>query len=89
MMLAVGTSLAIIIPTSIRSAGTHYSKKNMDLGVVRLYLWAVPLGGFGWAIFCQGGLWFCFNRDFWVYRHFAGPLYADHWQRISPVIWGA
>ena len=44
MMLAVGTSLAIIIPTSIRSAATHYEKKNMEMGVVRLYIWAVPLG---------------------------------------------
>ena len=44
MMLAVGTSLAIIIPTSIRSATTHYEKKNMDQRVARLYLWAVPLG---------------------------------------------
>lgn len=42
--VAVGTSLAVIIPTSIRSATTHYEKGNMDQATVRKYLWFVPLG---------------------------------------------
>ncbi|MGB1146364.1 MAG: sulfite exporter TauE/SafE family protein, partial [Alphaproteobacteria bacterium] len=42
--LAVGTSLAIIIPTSIRSARTHYASGKMDMGLLRSYLIFVPLG---------------------------------------------
>jgi uncharacterized membrane protein YfcA len=40
MPLAVGTSLAIIIPTSIRSFQTHKAKGAVDMEVLRL--WAVP-----------------------------------------------
>jgi uncharacterized membrane protein YfcA len=41
MPLAVGTSLAVIIPTSIISARGHRAKGTMDLGLLRL--WAVPV----------------------------------------------
>lgn len=41
MPLAVGTSLAIIIPTSIRSARGHHAKGMMDTDVLRA--WAVPV----------------------------------------------
>ena len=44
MMLAVGTSLAIIIPTSIQSATTHHEKKNTDMRVLKMYIWTVPIG---------------------------------------------
>ncbi|MGB0718701.1 MAG: sulfite exporter TauE/SafE family protein [Alphaproteobacteria bacterium] len=42
--VAVGTSLAIIIPTSIRSAQTHFSAGNLDHKVLRSYFWFIPLG---------------------------------------------
>jgi len=41
MPLCVGTSLAIIIPTSIRSFNAHRAKGAVDMAVVRL--WAVPV----------------------------------------------
>lgn len=41
MPLAVGTSLAIIIPTSIRSFYGHYRKGAVDLSVLRP--WALPI----------------------------------------------
>jgi uncharacterized membrane protein YfcA len=41
MPLAVGTSLAIIIPTSIKSARGHYAKGAVDMAVVRA--WALPV----------------------------------------------
>ncbi len=41
MPLAVGTSLAVIIPTSIMSARGHYAKGTMDTGLIRV--WAVPV----------------------------------------------
>jgi uncharacterized protein len=50
MHLAVGSSLAIIIPTSIQSFRTHYAKGKVMMDVLKL--WAVPvvlsvaLGGF-------------------------------------------
>ena len=43
-LVAVGTSLAVIIPTSLRSARTHHEKGNMDMPTIRRYLWFVPLG---------------------------------------------
>ncbi len=42
--LAVGTSLAIIIPTSLRSARTHYDSGKMDMGLLRRYVIFVPIG---------------------------------------------
>jgi uncharacterized membrane protein YfcA len=41
MHLCVGTSLAIIIPTSIRSFRSHYRRGAVDIKTLRL--WAVPL----------------------------------------------
>lgn len=41
MHLCVGTSLAIIIPTSIQSFRTHYSKGKVLMDVLKL--WAVPV----------------------------------------------
>jgi uncharacterized protein len=41
MPMAVGTSLAIIIPTSIKSARGHYAKGAVDMAIVRA--WAVPV----------------------------------------------
>jgi uncharacterized protein len=41
MPLAVGTSLAIIIPTSLQSARGHYAKGAVDMAIVRA--WAVPV----------------------------------------------
>ncbi|MCC7321719.1 MAG: sulfite exporter TauE/SafE family protein [Rubellimicrobium sp.] len=41
MPLAVGTSLAIIIPTSLQSARGHYLRGVMDTGVIRI--WALPV----------------------------------------------
>jgi uncharacterized membrane protein YfcA len=41
MPLAVGTSLAIIIPTSLQSARGHYAKGAVDMGIVRA--WALPV----------------------------------------------
>jgi len=41
MPMAVGTSLAIIIPTSIRSARGHYAKGAVDMAIVRA--WALPV----------------------------------------------
>lgn len=41
MPVAVGTSLAVIVPTSISSARGHYRKGTLDLEVLRA--WAVPV----------------------------------------------
>src|SRR5919112_5189963 len=41
MPLCVGTSLAVIIPTSIRSFRAHYAKGTVDLSILRR--WAVPV----------------------------------------------
>lgn len=41
MPLAVGTSLAIIIPTSIRSARGHHARGAVDMAVLRA--WALPV----------------------------------------------
>jgi uncharacterized membrane protein YfcA len=41
MPLAVGTSLAIIIPTSLQSARGHHARGAVDIGLVRA--WALPV----------------------------------------------
>lgn len=41
MPLAVGTSLAVIIPTSISSALAHYKRGTVDVDLLRV--WAVPV----------------------------------------------
>lgn len=56
MPLAVGTSLAVIVPTSISSARGHYAKGMVDMALVRV--WAIPiligvLGGAALARFAE------------------------------------
>jgi len=46
MHLAVGTSLAIIIPTSIRSFTGHRAKGVVDMDLLRSFLIPVPIGVF-------------------------------------------
>ena len=41
MQLCVGTSLAIIVPTSLRSFMTHRAKGNLPVGIIRT--WAAPV----------------------------------------------
>src|SRR6202034_570973 len=41
MPLCIGTSLAVIVPTSISSFLGHYKKGAVDIGVLRL--WALPI----------------------------------------------
>lgn len=41
MPLAVGTSLALIVPTSLQSARGHYLRGAVDMGVLRI--WALPI----------------------------------------------
>jgi uncharacterized protein len=44
MPLSVGTSLAVIIPTSIQSFRTHHAKGAVDMDVLKLWLVPVVLG---------------------------------------------
>ena len=44
MHLAVGTSLAIIVPTSLRSFMAHKKKGAVDMDILRGWVLAVPLG---------------------------------------------
>lgn len=44
MHLSVGTSLAIIVPTSIRSFRAHFLKGAVDMELLRSFLWVVPAG---------------------------------------------
>tara|TARA_R110002020_G_scaffold14638_8_gene51834 strand:+ start:1129 stop:1947 length:819 start_codon:yes stop_codon:yes gene_type:complete len=44
MHLSVGTSLAIIVPTSIRSFMAHKKRGAVDLALLRSWIVAVPLG---------------------------------------------
>ncbi len=44
MHLSVGTSLAIIVPTSVRSFLSHYRRGVVDIDLLRNWLVAVPLG---------------------------------------------
>lgn len=44
MPLCVGTSLAIIVPTSIRSFAGHLRKNAVDMNVLRVWLWPVVIG---------------------------------------------
>jgi uncharacterized protein len=44
MPLCVGTSLAVIIPISIRSAHAHYLRGAVDMDVLKAWWWAVVLG---------------------------------------------
>ncbi|MGI9353336.1 MAG: sulfite exporter TauE/SafE family protein [Rhizobiaceae bacterium] len=44
MHLSVGTSLAIIVPTSIRSFMSHKAKGAVDMDILRSFVFAVPVG---------------------------------------------
>ncbi|AJY48198.1 sulfite exporter TauE/SafE family protein [Martelella endophytica] len=44
MKLCVGTSLAIIIPTSLRSFQSHYKRGAVDMTLLRKWIIAVPFG---------------------------------------------
>src|SRR5690242_21188097 len=44
MPLCVGTSLAIIIPTSIRSFRAHYARGAVDMGVIRAWWLTILIG---------------------------------------------
>ncbi len=44
MHLSVGTSLAIIVPTSLRSFMTHRSKGAVDMDLLKAFAWAMPVG---------------------------------------------
>ncbi|MEQ9040687.1 MAG: sulfite exporter TauE/SafE family protein, partial [Silicimonas sp.] len=44
MHLSVGTSLAVIVPTSLRSFASHRARGAVDIDLLRTYLVAVPAG---------------------------------------------
>src|SRR5687768_16831645 len=44
MQLALGTSLAIIVPTSVRSFMAHRQRGAVDMALLRSWTIAVPLG---------------------------------------------
>src|SRR5258707_8812333 len=44
MPLCIGTSLAIIIPTSISSFRAHYARGAVDTGILKLWLVTIVLG---------------------------------------------
>jgi uncharacterized protein len=44
MPLCVGTSLAVIIPISIRSARAHYLRGAVDMEVLKAWSWTIMLG---------------------------------------------
>jgi len=44
MQLCVGTSLAIIIPTSISSFREHYQRRTVDLQVLRAWIAPIAIG---------------------------------------------
>jgi len=44
MPLCVGTSLAVIIPTSIRSARAHYLRGAVDMDILKYWWWTIVLG---------------------------------------------
>ena len=61
MPLSVGTSLAVIVPTSINSARGHFAKGKIDFALVRA--WAVPiLAG------VAGGAFLAKYSDPWVFQ---------------------
>ena len=55
MHLAVGSSLAIIVPTSIISARAHYKIGNVDYTVIKQLGPFVFLGALGGAVVAYGG----------------------------------
>ena len=78
--IAVGTSLAIIIPTSLVSARTHYRSGKIEMGLLRQYLPFVVIGvtgGLGLArVLDASGLMLVFGVIALVvglYQFFASP----------------
>ena len=78
--IAVGTSLAIIIPTSLVSARTHYRSGKIEMGLLRQYLPFIVIGvigGLGLArVLDASGLMLVFGVIALVvglYQFFASP----------------
>ncbi|WP_265518725.1 sulfite exporter TauE/SafE family protein [Nitratireductor luteus] len=44
MHLSVGSSLAIIVPTSLRSCRAHFLREAVDMALLRRFIFAVPAG---------------------------------------------
>lgn len=61
MPLAVGTSLAVIIPTSLVSARAHLARGTVDTGLLRLWIGPVLLGVILGAIVAR-------SADAWVFQ---------------------
>lgn len=61
MPLAVGTSLAVIIPTSIASARGHYQRGTVDMALLRI--WALPI-----LIGVLAGSLIARSADPWVFQ---------------------
>ncbi len=50
MHLAVGSSIAIIVPTSIRSLTSHLKRGAVDMTLLRQWIFAIPLGAVAGAL---------------------------------------
>lgn len=61
MPLAVGTSLAVIVPTSIRSARAHHARGAVDLALLRAWASPIVLGVALGALVARGA-------DPWVFQ---------------------
>src|SRR5450631_2930837 len=44
MPLCIGTSLAIIIPTSVTSFRAHYARGAVDMEILKAWLWPIVIG---------------------------------------------
>src|SRR5450432_1492355 len=44
MPLCIGTSLAIIIPTSLSSFRAHYARGAVDMEILKAWLWPIVIG---------------------------------------------
>jgi uncharacterized membrane protein YfcA len=91
MHLAVGTSLAIIIPTSLRSFRSHYKRGAVDMRIMRSLGPAVAagvLGGIGIAALAEGDFLktvYVISGTLLAIKLFAG---GDRW-RLGEVMPGA
>lgn len=54
MHLAVGSSLAIIVPTSLRSLLSHYRRGAVDIDLLKSFLVPVPLGSVAASLVAAG-----------------------------------
>ena len=63
MRLAVSTSLAVIVPTSISSARGHYLKGALDMEVLRAWALPIPLGVALGAVIARFAPPWCFSRS--------------------------